>query len=87
MRFMHMMYSQWAMKTFNLFAAASNAGLDLVDEFLDQDARNNSAWNHRYFILNNTTSFTEQTVAAEVECAMFLYLAASCTLLPLPNPL
>ena len=28
--------------------------MDLVDQFLTKDIYNNSAWNHRYFIINNT---------------------------------
>lgn len=41
--------------------------LEYVDKLLDEDIRNNSAWNQRYFVLNNTTGFTEDTVAKEVQ--------------------
>ncbi|KAK6529874.1 CAAX geranylgeranyltransferase alpha subunit [Arthrobotrys megalospora] len=40
-------YRQWLVKRFNLFDAEELEAMDLL---LDDDVRNNSAWNHRYFI-------------------------------------
>jgi len=41
--------------------------LDYVDMLLEEDLRNNSAWNQRYFVVASTTGFTEQVLAKEVE--------------------
>ena len=41
---------QWAIKTYSMYSGE----MDLVDQFLTKDIYNNSAWNHRYFIINNT---------------------------------
>lgn len=41
--------------------------LNYVDYLLEDDIRNNSVWNQRYFVILNTTGFTEEVVAKEVE--------------------
>jgi protein farnesyltransferase/geranylgeranyltransferase type-1 subunit alpha len=33
---------------------------------LDDDIRNNSAWNQRYFVVSNTTGFTPDVIEYEV---------------------
>lgn len=38
-----------------------------MDYLLEDDIRNNSVWNQRYFVINNTTGFTDETIAKEVE--------------------
>jgi protein farnesyltransferase/geranylgeranyltransferase type-1 subunit alpha len=40
--------------------------LQYVDQLLDQDIRNNSAWNQRYFVINNTTGFTPEVIEQEL---------------------
>lgn len=41
--------------------------LNYVDQLLDDDIRNNSAWNQRYFVINNTTGFTEDVLKREIK--------------------
>jgi protein farnesyltransferase/geranylgeranyltransferase type-1 subunit alpha len=41
--------------------------LDYIDILLKEDLRNNSAWNQRYFVINNTTGYTKEVVDKEVE--------------------
>lgn len=41
--------------------------LDYVDKLLRDDIRNNSAWNQRYFVLNNTTKFEKEIIDREVD--------------------
>lgn len=41
--------------------------LSYVDELLTLDLRNNSAWNQRYFVISNTTGFTEDITEREVQ--------------------
>ncbi|XP_022919776.1 protein farnesyltransferase/geranylgeranyltransferase type-1 subunit alpha [Onthophagus taurus] len=55
-------HRQWAIKTFNLYENE----LEYIDSLLDTDIRNNSAWNQRYFIVNNTTGFTEDVLKREI---------------------
>ena len=40
--------------------------LDYVNKLLSQDLRNNSAWNQRYFVIENTTGFTDEVLEKEV---------------------
>lgn len=41
--------------------------MNYVDQLLEDDIRNNSAWNQRYFVINNTTGFTEEVVKREIK--------------------
>lgn len=41
--------------------------LDYVDTLLSEDTRNNSAWNQRYFVINNTTGFNEGVLDREID--------------------
>ncbi len=41
--------------------------LDYVDTLLKLDLRNNSAWNQRYFVIANTTKFTDSVIEREVK--------------------
>lgn len=41
--------------------------LNYVDQLLEDDIRNNSAWNQRYFVINNTTGFTEEVLKHEIK--------------------
>lgn len=41
--------------------------LNYVEQLLDDDIRNNSAWNQRYFVINNTTGFTEDVLKREIK--------------------
>ena len=58
-------YRQWLVKHFNLWAEDGPGGeieLDYTDELIKADVRNNSAWNHRYFILYNKPGQTSLPV-------------------------
>lgn len=54
---------QWIIKEFKLW----DNELDYVDKLLEDDVRNNSAWNQRYFVINHTTGFTEDVVKDEIK--------------------
>mmetsp|Transcript_16948 Transcript_16948/g.41645 ORF Transcript_16948/g.41645 Transcript_16948/m.41645 type:complete len:176 (-) Transcript_16948:233-760(-) len=56
-------HRQWVLRTFNLF----DKELDFVDVLLEQDIRNNSAWNQRFFVFKNTTGFTREVIKSEIE--------------------
>jgi len=58
-------HRQWALKTFKLW----DGEMEFVDRLLEEDIRNNSAWNQRHFVVVNTTSYTPEVLAAEVEYA------------------
>eukprot|EP00043_Microstomoeca_roanoka_P025117 m.7617 g.7617 ORF g.7617 m.7617 type:complete len:312 (-) comp5259_c0_seq1:153-1088(-) len=58
-------YRQWAMEHFNLFSKLRDSGLGFVDELLEEDVFNNSAWNHRYFVIDKTTGFTSDVLERE----------------------
>lgn len=38
-----------------------------MDSLLQADVRNNSAWNQRYFVINNLTGFTEIVLSREYD--------------------
>lgn len=44
--------------------------LEYVEHLLDEDIRNNSAWNQRYFVINNTTKFEQDIIDREVDYAL-----------------
>lgn len=41
--------------------------LNYVDQLLEEDVRNNSAWNQRHFSITQTTGFTKEVIQREVE--------------------
>ena len=41
-----------------------------IEELLDADVRNNSAWNQRYFVVSNTTDMSLSVRQGEVEWAL-----------------
>ena len=46
-------YRQWLVEYFSLWPTSEGKGSELffIDSLLTNDVRNNSAWNHRYFVL------------------------------------
>lgn len=50
----------------SLFYRLYEFELDYVDELLEKDLRNNSAWTQRNFVLQNTTGFTKEVLETEV---------------------
>ena len=44
--------------------------LEYVEQLLLEDVRNNSAWNQRYFVIENTTSFEPEVIDREVDFAI-----------------
>jgi len=55
-------YRQWLMTRFNLF---DKSELEYIDELLNLDIRNNSAWNQRMFYYNNRPSILLDSDAEE----------------------
>ena len=51
------------LQTFGLW----DGELDYVDSLLKVDLRNNSAWNQRYFVISQTTGFTDAVLEREVK--------------------
>ncbi len=43
------LFSQWVIRHFNLW----DGELDYVDKLLNEDIRNNSAWNQRFFVISS----------------------------------
>lgn len=41
--------------------------LAYVESLLEDDVRNNSAWNQRYFVISNTTTFTPNIIQREID--------------------
>jgi protein farnesyltransferase/geranylgeranyltransferase type-1 subunit alpha len=57
-------YRQYVIKTYDLW---SNE-LEYVDSLIRRDIRNNSAWNQRYFVINNTKDTSDhETIRDEIE--------------------
>jgi len=44
--------------------------LDYVTQLITEDVRNNSAWNQRYYVITNTTGFTDDVIAQEIKLAL-----------------
>ena len=60
-------HRQWVLRTFGGWESE----LDYVEELLQQDLRNNSAWNQRYFVLQNTADLKQaDVVRGEVAYAL-----------------
>ena len=53
---------QWLVNDFEEF----DDELSYTEELIDDDIRNNSAWNHRYYVIRNTTGFVESVLISEV---------------------
>ena len=41
--------------------------MNYVDQLLQDDIRNNSAWNQRYFVIANTTGFKDEIIEHELD--------------------
>lgn len=55
--------SQWVVKEYKLWSDE----LDFCKRLLLEDIRNNSAWNHRYFVISSTTGFVPEVLDREVK--------------------
>lgn len=44
--------------------------LEYVEQLLEEDIRNNSAWNQRYFVISNTTKFEQHIIDREIDFAL-----------------
>ena len=56
---------QWVLLEFSLW----DGELEYVGDLITEDVRNNSAWNQRYFVITNTTGFTDDVIAREIKSA------------------
>lgn len=52
--------------TYSLF----DKELEYVEQLLEEDIRNNSAWNQRYFVISNTTKFEQSIIDREIDFAL-----------------
>jgi protein farnesyltransferase/geranylgeranyltransferase type-1 subunit alpha len=41
--------------------------LEYTDDLISEDIFNNSGWNQRYFVFNNTTNFEPEIIDSEVD--------------------
>lgn len=46
--------------------------LAFIDSFIDSDVRNNSAWNHRYFVITHTDGLSDNIVKREIEYVYYI---------------
>lgn len=64
-------HRQWVLQTYQLW----DGELDYIVKLLQQDRRNNSAWNQRYFVLRHTRDLNDaELIEAEIAFA-FTYIA------------
>ena len=49
--------------------------LEYISRLITDDVRNNSAWNQRYFVITNTTGFTDDVIAREIKSAFHFSLS------------
>lgn len=57
-------FRQWVVENFQLWGESE---LDYCARLLEEDQRNNSAWNYRYFIISNTTGFKGDVLEREIK--------------------
>jgi hypothetical protein len=61
----------WVNNTYDMWTSTSDMKVDelaYTAELIEQDIRNNSAWNHRYQTIAHTTTFDDQDVfASEID--------------------
>lgn len=63
-------YRQWLVRRFGLWDVGE---LAVVDGLLQADVRNNSAWNHRWFIVFGRPAGADaDTVQREIQCVVSL---------------
>lgn len=60
------MNSQWVIKRYNLW----NDEIAFIDGKLNEDFRNNSAWNHRFYVISNTTEMKLEDRQKEIDFAL-----------------
>jgi len=70
---------QWVLLEFGLW----DGELDYVGHLITEDVRNNSAWNQRYFVITNTTGFTDDVIAREIKSVIDSFLCSSLIFLGL----
>ncbi|XP_027196563.2 farnesyl transferase alpha [Dermatophagoides pteronyssinus] len=57
---------QWFIRDWKKF----DGEIDFTEKMIDHDIRNNSAWNHRFFVIKNTTGFSFDIIKQECEYTM-----------------
>ena len=55
-------YRQWLVHYFNNYTQE----ISFIDKMLNDDIRNNSAWNHKYFVNKETTNFNKDFIDEEL---------------------
>jgi protein farnesyltransferase/geranylgeranyltransferase type-1 subunit alpha len=60
-------HRQWVIRTYNLW----DQELSFIEQLLNEDLRNNSAWNQRYFVISNTTGYSsDDVIKREIQFAL-----------------
>ena len=59
-------HRQWILRTFNAY----DGELKFIDQLLEADIRNNSAWNQRWFVVKNTDTLTPAVRVREIQFAL-----------------
>jgi len=67
---------QWVLSEFGLWEGE----LEYVTCLITEDVRNNSAWNQRYFVVTNTTGFTDDVISREIKCELSAFVTFYYTL-------
>lgn len=44
--------------------------MDYVNQLIEEDIRNNSAWNQRYFVINHAYNFNPDLISSEITYTM-----------------
>ncbi|KAH9505919.1 hypothetical protein DERF_010685 [Dermatophagoides farinae] len=57
---------QWFIRDWQQF----DGELEFTDQMIDHDIRNNSAWNHRFFVIKYTTGFSSNVIERECRYTM-----------------
>lgn len=55
-------HRQWVLSTYGLW----DKEMEFVDRLLEDDVRNNSVWNHRYYVVSRSQEFSDEVVEREV---------------------
>ena len=76
-------HRQWLCSRFGAF----DSELAFVDRLLASDVRNNSAWNHRFFVLENTSGFTVDAIRSEIQLRMRMFTKTLMATLAFSSPI
>lgn len=67
-------YRQWLLRHFDL---PFESELDYTETLLEKDIYNNSAWNHRYFLIKNSKTYKNEVLIQEFDKILSSFLNGS----------